>query len=371
MVAWREELAESITTAEGLAQYLPLSMSERSDITEVATRHPMRIPRYYLNLIDPTDPADPIRKLIVPSLDERSTMGEYDTSGEQENTKQAGLQHKYEQTALVLATNQCAAYCRHCFRKRLVGLPNEEILRRFDEAAEYIEQHTEITNVLISGGDPFALETSVLREFLERLDPIPHLDFIRFGTRTPVTFPQRILDDPKLPALLEEYSRPERRVYIVTHFNHPREFTPVASAASARLLAAGTVMNNQAVLLRGVNDDSTTLGELMNTIAGAGITPYYVFQCRPVKRVKSHFQVPFVEGIPLVEGAKALGSGPSKRFTFAMSHRTGKIQILGIKDDEIFFKYHEAKDPADIGRFFSRPLHPDAGWLDDLPPKDS
>ncbi|RME31794.1 KamA family radical SAM protein [Candidatus Woesearchaeota archaeon] len=365
-MGWEKELANSITSPEELSSYLNLSPGEQRGIEEVVKLHPMRIPRYYLNLIDPKDPYDPIRKLIVPSIAELSTEGEYDTSGEQENTKGPGLQHKYAQTALVLATNQCAAYCRHCFRKRLVGLPNREILNRFDDAARYIEQHHEITNVLISGGDPFVLRTEVIRGFLSRLDTIPHLQFIRFGTRTPATFPQRITRDSSLTTLLKEYSRPDRRLYVITHFNHPRELTQEAREAAARIQDAGVLMYNQAVLLRGVNDSSVVLSDLLNKLVGSGITPYYVFQCRPVKRVKEQFQVPFSEGIPIIEGARARCSGPSKGFTFAMSHRLGKIQILGLRDDEIFFKFHEAKHPVDAGRFFSRRLLKGAGWLDDL-----
>jgi len=148
----------------------------------------MRITRYYMSLIDWSDPDDPIRKMIVPSVGELNLSGSYDTSGEQESTKMPGLQHKYSQTALILATNRCASYCRYCFRKRLVGLPTKETLRRADNAIEYIMEHKEINNVLITGGDPFVLQTKVIGKLLDKLSTISHLDFIRFGTKVPVTF---------------------------------------------------------------------------------------------------------------------------------------------------------------------------------------
>ena len=331
---------------------------------QVVKLHPMLITKYYLSLINRRDPHDPIRKMIVPSPEEINLEGVYDTSGEARNTKLPGLQHKYRQTALILSTNRCAAYCRFCFRKRLVGLPSTEILRLFNNAAEYIKKHHEINNVLISGGDPFILPTRVLSKFLEKLSPIKHLDFIRFGTRTPVAFPRRILRDPSLPKLLKKYSKKNRRMYVVTHFNHPREITPMSIAAVDTLLKSGVIVNNQTVLMKGVNDSPKVLAELLSRLVGIGVNPYYVFQCRPVRRVKHHFQVPFVRAVPIVEGARRLLNGHSKRFKYCMSHRTGKIEIIGIVGKHLLLKYHQAKNPRDLNRIFTRRLAPQAGWLD-------
>jgi lysine 2,3-aminomutase len=360
-----KELENSICSVEQLSNHLELSSNEKEQLEQVAQIHPMRVSPYYLSLINWNDPHDPIRKMAVPSLEELNLDGFYDTSGEAENTKMPGLQHKYAETALILATNRCATYCRHCFRKRLVGLPTEEIVKRFEDAAEYIAKHEEINNVLISGGDPLVLSNEVIETFLEILTKIDHLSFIRFGSRTPVTLPSR-LSDPELLALFKKYSQMDRRLYVVTQFNHPREITPQAISAVSKLINAGVLLSNQTVLLRGVNDDPETLANLMNRLVSIGVAPYYVFQCRPVKRVKHHFQVPICKGVRIVEQAKAKCNGHSKRFKYAMSHKTGKIEILGILDGDVYFKYHEAKDRQNLGVMFKRRVDENAGWLDDF-----
>jgi KamA family protein len=345
-----------------------INEEEKEKLQEVLEKHPMFIPDYYAKLINWSDPADPIRHLIFPSIDELDLAGSYDTSGEKENTVLTGLQHKYRETALLLATNRCAGYCRYCFRKRMVGIPTDETLRLFDQAVEYIKEHPEITNVLISGGDPLTLPTGVIEYFLSELSEIEHLKFIRLGSRVPVFYPMRIYEDGKLLSVLSKYSSPERRIYMVTHFNHPRELTEQARKAIDCLLRSGVPVSNQTVLLRHVNDDSGVLAELMKELTSTGVMPYYVFQCRPVKRVKTHFQVPFAEGYQTVERAKQRLDGHAKRFKYVMSHRTGKIEIVGVVGEEIYLKYHQAKEPERIGRLFKMRLTPQAGWLDDLEP---
>jgi lysine 2,3-aminomutase len=294
-----------------------------------------------------------------------SIQGSYDTSGEAENTKMPGLQHKYQKTALILATNKCAMYCRHCFRKRLVGLQTKETIERFEDAADYIKQHENINNVLVTGGDPLVLENRVIEKLLLILSEIPQIKFIRFGSRAPVTFPSRF-NDEELLRILSRESRPDRRIYVVTQFNHPNEITKQSINAVDNLIKAGVIVNNQTVLLKGVNDNPQTLAELLNGLVSIGVNPYYVFQCRPVKRVKKHFQVPLCRGIEIVEEAKKHCNGHSKRFRYIMSHRTGKIEILGIFNDEIYFKYHQAKNRNKIGKIFTRPFSENASWLDDL-----
>jgi len=355
-----------INSVEQLSAYTNLSQKEIKKLKRVTEIHPMQVTPYYFSLIDWSKPDGPIRKMAVPSLDELNLQGSYDTSGEAENTKLQGLQHKYSETALILATKRCATYCRYCFRKRLVGRrENTEIIADFRDAVEYIKHHTEINNVLISGGDPLVLPNKVIESFLRMLSDVPHLDFVRFGSRTPVTFPSRFQDD-KLLEILRKYSSPERRLYVVTQFNHPKEITKQSIGAVDNLIGAGVIISNQTVLLKGVNDDPETLAELQNRLVSIGVNPYYVFQCRPVKRVKHHFQVPICRGIEIVEEAKKRCNGHSKRFKYIMSHRTGKIEILGIFDDEIYFKYHEAKDRKNLGKIFKRPVDERAGWLDDF-----
>ena len=192
------------------------------------------------------------------------------------------------------------------------------------------------------------------------------VDFIRIGSRIPVAFPDRILDDKSLPAMLKRYSTKDKRLYIVTHFNHPNEITEKSINAIDTLINANVIVNNQTVLMKGVNDSAKTLAELMKRLVGIGVNPYYVFQCRPVKRVKHHFQVPFYRGYRLVEGAKKLLDGHSKRFKFAMSHDTGKVEIVGVMDDKIYLKYNQARYEKDRSRFFVKKLDKKAAWLDDL-----
>ncbi|MCW4045207.1 MAG: KamA family radical SAM protein [Candidatus Bathyarchaeota archaeon] len=364
-----KELEKSISTVKHLKKHAALAPEEEKYLEQAVQIHPMRVSPYYVSLINWKDPQDPIRKMAVPSVEELNLEGAYDTSGEAENTKMPGLQHKYAETALILATNRCAMYCRHCFRKRLVGLPTDEILRRFEDAAAYIAQHKEINNVLISGGDPLVLKNEILERFFEVLTEIDHLRFIRIGSRVPVTLPRR-LSDSKILAIFKKYSKSDKRLYVVTHFNHPREITPQSIRAVGNLIKSGVLLSNQTVLLKGVNDNPETLAELMNRLVGIGVAPYYVFQCRPVKRVKHHFQVPLCEGVRIVEKAKANCNGHSKRFKYIMAHRTGKIEILGIMNDEIYFKYHQAKDRANLGSMFKRRVDENAGWLDDLAQED-
>lgn len=364
---WRNELKYNIQSIEELQEYTKLSAKEKERLQKVIDKHPMSVTRYYLSLIDWSNPNDPIRKMAIPSVEELNLMGSYDPSDERANTKMPGLQHKYAPTALILATNRCPMYCRYCFRKRLVGLSTEEIMLRFSNAVKYVDSHKEINNVLISGGDPLMLSTRVIAGFLEKLAPIEHLDFIRFGTRVPVTFPQRILSDESLIDLFREYTQSgKKRIYIVTQFNHPKEFTKSFIDTINALTKAGLVISNQMTLLKGVNDDPNIIADAHNKLTQIGVNPYYVFQCRPVKRVKHSFQVPLYRGVKIVNEASKLLNGHSKRFRYVMSHRTGKIEILGIIDDKIYLKYHEAKNPKDIGRLFSRPINKKAGWLDEL-----
>ena len=352
-----------ICSVEDLTKYFG-TISEKSSLREIIKIHPMRIPKYYLDLIKKSKGLA-LKKMFIPSIKELNLSGEYDTSGEKQNTKRQGLQHKYAQTALLLATNTCFGYCRFCFRKRLVGLSKEEILKKLNEAIKYIKNNKEINNVLISGGDPLTLSTDILQSLLEQLSTISHLDFIRIGTRAPVTFPERILEDKKLLKILKRYSQ-KKQIYVVTHFNHPEEITQESRAAIQELQNANLIISNQTVLLKGINDNPDILSTLMKKLTKIGVIPYYVFQCRPVKSVKSQFQVPLYEGYKIIEEAKKKLDGHSKRFRYIMSHETGKIEILGVDKNYFYFKYHQAKDTKNLGRFFKKKLNKKASWLDDL-----
>lgn len=363
MKYWQTLLAQGYHQIEELEDHLSFSPEEISSLKLLQDQFPVFINRYYFSLIDWTDPHDPIRKMSIPSLRELERTGSFDTSGEQSNTVLPGLQHKYRETALILSTNQCAMYCRHCFRKRLVGLSEEEICSHIKEITSYIRDHGEISNVLITGGDAFMNSNETIRQYLSELCSIPHLDFIRFGTRTPVVLPQRITSDPELVELLKEYGK-KKRIFVVTQFNHPNEITRESAGAVDALLSLGIPVRNQTVLLKGVNDDSGTMGLLMRQLTGIGVIPYYIFQCRPVTGVLNQFQLPLSQGYRIVQEAMQMQNGQGKSCRFMMSHETGKIEILGFSEDgSMLFKYHQAKDPANAGRIFTVKLSDRQSWL--------
>lgn len=278
-------LEKNINRLNDLFVLLDLSPSEQKNIMEIAEKFPISIPAYYLSLINKEDKNDPIRKMAIPSEFEKDLEGTFDTSGEGDNTVITGMQHKYNETVMILSTNQCAMYCRHCFRKRLVGLSDEEIAKHFEEMAQYIKEHKEISNVLISGGDSLVNPNTKIEYLLKLFTSIDNLDFIRFATRIPVVMPQRISEDLQLLEILKKYSK-KKQIYIVTQFNHPNEVTEESKKAIKMLQKIGIVVKNQTVLLKGVNDDSHVLGSLLKKLTSIGVVPYYIFQCRPVKGVK-------------------------------------------------------------------------------------
>ncbi|PLX73437.1 MAG: KamA family radical SAM protein [Desulfuromonas sp.] len=371
-IDWQEELKQNITSVEELATHIPLNPTEKKELKKVADRHPMNIPRYYLDLIDPKDPEDPIRKLSIPSTDElivAGAMGETtgDPYGDDKHDKGNGILHKYPYTALIVATEYCSMYCRHCFRKRMVGLENDQTVQNFQQAAKYIAKHPEIKNVVISGGDPLMLPTETLRKMLDSLRNISHLNYIRIGSRTPVVFPMRLFDD-SLIDLLTDFAR-HKPLYVPTHFNHPHEITDESREAVQRLVRAGVTVNNQAVLLRGINDSVETLTELMDGLLQIGVNPYYLYQCMPVERVRHQFQVPLSEGVDLVDNARRKMDGYAKRFKFIIGHDIGKLEICGRLGDKLILKQLHARPghQEESSRLLVRQLTDNGGWLDDLP----
>lgn len=367
---WKDILEHSIRDVDELRKSLELTEAEAQQLGRIVQRYPLCVNPYYLNLIDRDDPNDPIRKMCIPDIHEFSEGGQTDTSGEADNTVIQGMQHKYPQTALILSTNQCAMYCRHCFRKRMVGASSEEVARQIPAMAEYVREHREINNVLISGGDAFMNADETIEKYLRFFTEIATLDFIRFGTRIPVVLPQRILQDNKLLEILETYGR-KKQIIIVTQFNHPRELTSDAVQAVKALGSVGCIVRNQTVLLKGVNDHADVLARLMNGLVSNGVIPYYIFQCRPVEGVQNQFQVPLLQGIGIVENAKEQMNGQAKSVRYAMSHPTGKIEILGkIGVNQMLFKYHQAKNQQDYSRIFTQNVDDTQCWLGEIPRPD-
>lgn len=307
-----------------------------------------------------------LKYIVEPSLEEFESLGSLDTSGEYDNTVVPGLQHKYPQTGLLLVTDRCAAYCRFCFRKRMVGKDSDEIAPDFARLAQYIGGHFEMTNVLLSGGDPFVLSTAKLNEILDHLLPIPHLRSIRFGTKM-VAFQPRRFEDPTLPALFRRIREAGKTGVIVTHFDHIGEVSADAERNIRLLYAQGAQFLNQSVLLAKVNDDPEILAATFAKCHQMGVRPYYLFQGRPVKGA-SHFQVPLRRGLEIARGINQRLSGIEKTFKYIMSHFTGKIEILDLGGDgRVYMRYHQNKTAEQIGKIFSRPYVEGACWLDDLP----
>ena len=321
---------------------------------------------FYRDQIRKSGYYDQLKYIVEPSLNEFTSPGSLDTSGEHDHTVVPGLQHKYAQTGLLLVTDRCASYCRYCFRKRLVGNDSKEVAPDYTAVADYIKRHPEMTNILMSGGDPFVLSTQKLHKILDHLLPIEHLSSIRFGSKT-VAFAPKRFEDPGLPALFQRILDAGKTPVIVAHFDHIGEISEESERGIRKMRAAGVQFLNQSVLLAKVNDNPDTLAATFAKCHAIGVRPYYLFQGRPVKAA-SHFQVPLRRGIEIARGVNQRLSGIQKTFKYIMSHYTGKIEILDLgSDGRVYMRYHQNKNPEKIGKIFSRPYVEGAYWLDDLP----
>ena len=347
-----------------LEQIEQLSEQERTELKKVTDRFPFRGNDYYLSLIDWDNPNDPIRTIIIPHLQELEEWGKLDPSDEHGYTVMPGVEHKYNSTALFLVSNVCDGICRYCFRKRVFIEPQKACLRDVPAAIGYVKEHREINNVLLTGGDPLVLTTSKLENIIRQLRQIEHVEIIRIGTKIPAFNPYRIINDPSLLEMIETYSTEHKKIYVMTHFVHSKELTDVAVQSVHLLQKAGAMIANQTPLVRGLNDDPTVMGDLLNKLSFIGATPYYIFQCRPALGNKA-YTVPIEEGYEIVEQAKSMASGLAKRVRYTMSHATGKIEILGKTKECVYFRYHRAADDNNSGRFMVFKSNPDACWLDD------
>ncbi|UCZ52025.1 KamA family radical SAM protein [Bacillus shivajii] len=338
---------------------------ERKKLKEITEKFVFRVNDYYLNLIDWNDPNDPIKKLIIPNEGELDEYGRWDASDEDTNYAAPGCQHKYDATALLIVSEVCGAYCRYCFRKRLFRNDIKEAMADVQPGIEYIKEHPEISNVLLTGGDSLILATKKLRKIIEQLREIPHVKIIRLGSKMPVFNPMRIYEDQELLDLIREYSTPEQRIYVMAHINHPNEITEEAKKGFEALHDAGAIVVNQTPVLKGINDDPDVLADLLDQLSWAGVTPYYFFINRPVAG-NNDFVLTLEEAYNIVEEAKAKTSGLGKRVRLSMSHTSGKIEILAIEDGKAYLKYHQSRD-GNYGKFMALDCPKDAAWFDDLP----
>jgi lysine 2,3-aminomutase len=294
---WRWQLQNALTTADALAAALPLTDAERLGAQRAEhAGFPISVTPYYLSLIDRDDPSCPIRRQVIPIADEAlSTRGDLrDPLGEEAHQVAPELICRYPDRALLLVNDRCSVYCRFCTRSRLVGAGGgARSLTQLQPAFEYLRAHPEISDVIVSGGDPLVMATSKLERLLAALRDIPSVQTLRLATRVPVTLPQRVTDE-LLTAL-----RPHHPIWVMTHFNHPREITPAARAACRRFADAGFPVMNQTVLLRGVNDDLATLESLFRALVRERVRPYYLLQMDPV-RGTGHLRTPLAQGRELI-----------------------------------------------------------------------
>jgi KamA family protein len=341
--------------------------AERERLAEVEKKFVFRVTDYYLELIDWNDPDDPIKQLIIPRAEELNAWGSLDASNEAQVTVAKGVQHKYADTCLLLCNEVCGAYCRYCFRKRLFMNDNDEVSLDVSEGLAYISEHPEISNVLLTGGDPLLMAPKKLLAIIEQLREIPHVKIIRLGSKMPAFNPYVILDKPELVEGLARLSRSDARIHLMAHFDHPRELTPAAREAMNRLIRAGVICVNQCPMIKGVNDDADTLAELYRELSFMGVTPYYIFQGRPTEGNEA-YEVPIVRGFELFSKARTRVSGLAARARMCMSHETGKVEILAVDDDHIYTRYHRALNPEDAARFMIFRRDDKAYWLDQLVP---
>lgn len=363
----REGGAPRVKYVRDIDKLTNIPPAERSRLKKVAERYVFRANDYYLGLINWDDPDDPIKQLIIPREEELNEWGQLDASNEAAVTVASGVQHKYPDTVLLLCNEVCGAYCRYCFRKRLFMDENDEVTHDVSAGIRYIAEHPEVTNVLLTGGDPLLMATRKLRQIVGGLREIDHVRIIRIGSKMPAFDPWRILNDPDLQELLSTYSTPTKRIYLMAHFDHPRELTAPAIEGIDRFIRCGVICVNQCPLIKGINDDPDVLSELYRKLSWIGCPPYYLFQGRPTAG-NEPYEVPIVRGWEIFREALRRGSGLARRARYSMSHETGKIEIAGVDDQHIYLRYHRAKDPSLRGKFMVYRRNDDAYWLDQLEP---
>jgi lysine 2,3-aminomutase len=238
------------------------------------------------------------------------------------------------------------------------------VARDVTEGLKYIRAHEELNNILLTGGDPLVMSTGKLENIIRPLREMEHVNIIRIGSKIPAFNPFRILNDPSLIEMFERYSTDKKKIYLVAQFNHPRELTDVAIKAVNLLQKAGVITLIQTPLIRGINDDPETLGELFNKLSYVGVPPYYVFICRPTLGNRI-YSVPVEESWEIFEQARMKCSGLAKRARLVMSHSSGKIEIAGKSDGHVYFRYHRAANPEEKARFLVLNSNPHAHWFDD------
>jgi lysine 2,3-aminomutase len=358
---WKWQFRNRITRVEELAQYLPLSLQEKKELELTIQKYPLSITPYYLSLIHPEDKNDPIRKQSIPCFEEitMADMGQEDPLEEQRHSVVPGLIHRYPDRALMVLTDICPMLCRHCTRKR--EWRHGGWVRRDEELESmlnYIRNTPRVRDVIISGGDVLTLSTEKLEKVLSGLRKIEHVEIIRLASRYPVVLPQRI--DDELCDMLSHYGP----IWFNTHFNHPNEMTPEAAKACDKLLRSGTPVNNQCVLLRGINDTVETQLKLSHSLLKNKVRPYYLFQCDEIQGTE-HLRTPVETGVKIIEGMRGHTSGlgvptfvidlpqgggkVSLQPDYVLSHTKERLILRNYQGRVITFRNPGVNLPADTG----------------------
>jgi len=321
---WRWQLANRLSSVEELGKAIHLTPDEIEGLSAPG-RFRVDVTPYFASLIDSDDPACPIRRQVIPTAQELVPFsGERtDSLAEDSHSPVPGLVHRYPDRVLMLVTTQCASYCRYCTRSRLVGNPAAQFSRTtYDAQIDYIARTPEIRDVLISGGDPLTLPQRVLENILQRLRAIEHVEVIRIGSRVPIFLPMRITSE--LTDMLRKY----HPLWINVHVNHPKEITPEAQAALARLADAGIPLGNQSVLLAGVNDCPNIMKDLVHKLVRNRVRPYYIYQCDLVHGA-GHFRTPVAVGLEIIESLRGHTSGFAvPTFVIDAPHGGGKVPVM-------------------------------------------
>jgi lysine 2,3-aminomutase len=302
---WKWQLKHRVTSLTELEQRLTLAPEERAGVLLAGTKLALAVTPHFFNLIEPDNPDCPIRRQVIPRMEEGITApwDMADPCGEDSHMPVPGLVHRYPDRVLFLVTDRCASYCRYCTRSRVVsGVGEQELHTDFDEAFAYLEKHTEVRDVLFSGGDALLFSDNKLEYLIRRVRAIPHIQFVRIGTRVPIFLPQRIT--PELCRMLQKY----HPLWMSVHVNHPRELTIEVRDALGRLADHGIPLGNQSVLLSGVNDDVETMRTLVHKLLMCRVRPYYLYQCDLIKG-SSHLRSSVAKGIEIIEGLRGHTSG--------------------------------------------------------------
>ena len=324
---WRWQIGRRVKTLKDLGRILALSPDETSAIERHTGALPVGITPYYLSLMGRDDPQEPLRRTHVPvNAEYYKARGEDDDPlGEDKHAAVPGLVHRYPDRVLFLTTGFCSTYCRYCTRSRMVGDPGGEYsfnYAQWERALEYLRAHTEVRDVLLSGGDPLTLADEKLDWLLTRLRAIPHIEFIRIGTKVPIVLPQRITRD------LVKMLRKHHPLWMSIHVTHPKELTPETRESTARLADAGIPLGSQTVLLKGINDSVAVMKPLMHGLLRYRVKPYYIFQCDPISG-SAHFRTPVEKGIEIIEGLRGHTTGYAvPQFVIDAPGGGGKIPLL-------------------------------------------